>query len=78
MKYAFLTTLIPAQMAEEVRQKSTHNMQDAANALQWNIYNGLCSNIDERITIFNVLPIGSFPQYYKDPFEYTKGKGCNG
>ena len=68
MKYAFLTTLIPAQMAEEVRQKSTHNMQDAANALQWNIYNGLCSNIDERITIFNVLPIGSFPQYYKDPF----------
>ena len=68
MKYAFLTTLVPHQAEEEIYGLSKRNMQDAANALQWNIYNGLCRNIDEEIRIFNVLPIGSFPQYYKKPF----------
>lgn len=65
MKYAFLTTLIPKQFEEEIRLYSRRNMQDAANALQWNIYEGLCLNLGEEIKIMNVLPIGSFPQYYK-------------
>lgn len=68
MKYAFLTTLIPKQMEQEVAKHSTYNMQAAANALQWHIYEGLCSNYREGIKLFNVLPIGSFPQYYSKPF----------
>ncbi len=43
-------------------------MQDAANALQWHIYEGFCANISESIRLFNVLPIGSFPQHYAKPF----------
>ena len=68
MKYAFLTILIPPQIEDKVHSLSKRNMQDAANALQWNIYNGLCENIGQEIRIFNLLPIGSFPQYYKEPF----------
>ncbi|MBO7309822.1 MAG: glycosyltransferase family 4 protein, partial [Clostridia bacterium] len=68
MKYAFLTTLIPPSMYDEVLLKSKRNMQDAASALQWHIYNGLRTNLKQEIKIFNVLPIGSFPQYYSDLF----------
>ena len=68
MEYAFLTMLIPKQMAEEVANRSTHNMEDAANALQWHIYEGFCANFQQSITLFNVLPVGSFPQYYSKPF----------
>ena len=68
MEYAFLTMLIPKQMAEEVANRSTYNMQDAANALQWHIYEGFCANFQQPITLFNVLPVGSFPQYYSKPF----------
>ena len=64
----FLTTLIPKEMYEEIHKKSMYNMQDAANALQWHLYEGLCENYHQNIEILNVLPIGSFPQYYKDAF----------
>ena len=68
MKYAFLTTLVPKQMEDNVAKCSRHNMQDAANALQWHIYEGFCANFNEEIKLLNVLPIGSFPQYYSKPF----------
>lgn len=68
MQYAFLTRLIPEQLEECVDRCSKNNMQDAANALQWHIYNGLCKNLNSEIQIINLLPIGSFPQYYKKPF----------
>lgn len=81
MKYAFLTMLVPKQMEQEVKSQSTYNMQDAANALQWHIYEGLSANLPEGVRIFNVLPIGSFPQYYtkafvkKTMFDAGKSKG---
>ena len=68
MKYAFLTMLIPHQLKDETRERSKNNMQDAASALQWHIYEGLCANIEESIKLFNILPVGSFPQYYSRPF----------
>ena len=62
----FLTMMIPDAMKEEVAQKSSHNMQDAADALEKHIYEGLCANFGFEPHIVNVLPIDSFPQYYKD------------
>lgn len=64
----FLTTLIPDNMYSQVSEKSTYNMQDASNALQWHIHEGLCANYQQDIEILNVLPVGSFPQYYSDAF----------
>lgn len=68
MKYAFLSTLIPDDLQKEVAKLSSNNMQDAANALQWHIYNGLCKNLNEKVELINILPIGSYPQYYKKAF----------
>ena len=68
VEIAFLTKLIPHELEEEVRKKSIRSMQDAANALQWHLYNGLTSNTETPIHIFNVLPIDSYPQNYKDAF----------
>ena len=70
-RICFLTKLIPTELYENVLVKSKNNMQDAANALQWHIYEGLCENYGDQVTIINTLPIGSFPQYYSDPFVTT-------
>lgn len=68
MNFAFLGKMIPDSIANAVSAYSKNNMQEAANALQWHIYNGLCQNIGAGIHIINVLPIGSFPKYYKRAF----------
>lgn len=64
----FLSFLIPKDVEETIRLKSMSNMQDAANALQWHIYEGLCDNLSKSIDIVNLMPLGSFPQYFADPF----------
>lgn len=66
MNVTYLTMMIPDGMKEEVAQKSSHNMQDAADALEKHIYEGLCASFGFEPHIVNVLPIDSFPQYYKD------------
>lgn len=68
MKYAFLTMLFPEDLRQEVDYNSKRNMQDAANVLQHNIFSGLKANIDNEISVFNVMPVGSFPQYYRKAF----------
>lgn len=65
MEYAMLSTLIPQQMYDQVIADSKGSMQDAANALQWNLYRGLCENLGRQIPLFNILPVGSYPQYYR-------------
>lgn len=66
MDVTYLTMMIPDAMKGEVAQKSSHNMQDASDALEKHIYEGLCANFGLEPHIVNVLPIDSFPQYYKD------------
>lgn len=66
--FLFLSLMIPKEIEEQVRKKSKNNMQDAANALQWHIYDGLCANLSKGIDVINVVPVGSFPQYYSEPF----------
>lgn len=68
MNYAFVSMLIPENMSSKLYNISKRNMQDAANALQWHIYNGLSQNLNEKISMINTLPVGSFPQYCKDAF----------
>ena len=65
INYGFLSLLIPKEKEKEIILYSKQTMQDAANSLQWHIYNGLVTNLKKPIKIFNILPIGSFPQYYK-------------
>ena len=72
MNYAFLGRMIPTDFEEEVKKLSVNNMQDAANAFQWHLYDGLCENLNKGVSLINVLPIGSYPQYYKRPFVEKK------
>lgn len=62
----FLTMMIPDALKEEVALKSSHNMQDAADALEKHIYEGLSENLHTEPHVVNILPIDSFPQYYKE------------
>lgn len=68
MSITFLSELIPPNIKEEVRKNSVNYMMDAGNSLQWNIHQGLENNTGAEIHIINLLPIGSYPQYYKKAF----------
>lgn len=68
MEYGMVSILIPQEFEENFHKLTRKTMQDAANALQWNIYRGLCANLGAEIPLFNLLPCDSFPQYYKRPF----------
>lgn len=68
MEYAMVSVLIPKEYEDNFHKFTKNTMQDAANALQWNIYRGLCSNLGEEMPLFNLLPCDSYPQYYKYPF----------
>jgi len=50
----------------EIKSKMKTGMQDAANALQWNIIDGLEANDCGRIKILNYLPVDSYPRGFTD------------
>lgn len=68
MEYGMVSVLIPKEYETEFRACAKNTMQDAANALQWNLYNGLCENFGQKIPLFNLIPCDSFPQHYRRPF----------
>lgn len=68
MEYGMVSILIPKEYETAFRKDAKNTMQDAANALQWNIYQGLCKNLGVKIRLFNLLPCGSYPQYCKKAF----------
>ena len=68
MQILFMSNLYPKENEDEIRSKMRFNMYDAANVLQWNIINGLVENNVEHLSLVNLLPVDSWPQYFKDPF----------
>lgn len=67
-EYIFLSLMVPQKMADEVKQNSSNNMADAANALEHNLMEGFTANLPTPPKVINALPIGSYPQYYKKAF----------
>lgn len=62
----FLSNTVPPQMRKEVDQKNKDTMQVAAIAFQDKIIGGLEKNIGKPVTLFNMIPVSSFPKYYVD------------
>lgn len=62
----FLGRLFPREKEVEIKAKMKTGMQDAANALQWNIIEGLDANECGKIKIINYLPVDSYPRGYTD------------
>lgn len=62
----FLGGLFPKEKESEIIKKSIDYIQNAANALQWNLIEGIDSNLNHPVCIVNTLYIGSYPKHYKD------------
>jgi glycosyltransferase involved in cell wall biosynthesis len=62
----FLGGVFTKEKCNEIYTKSKGNIQYAADALQWNIINGLEENLNRPINIVNTLFVGSFPKLYGD------------
>ncbi|NLA73843.1 MAG: glycosyltransferase [Clostridiales bacterium] len=62
----FLSQLLPKEKETEIKRKIKYGMPDAANALQWNIIDGLEANDCGKMKILNYLPVGSYPNSYTD------------
>lgn len=61
----FLGGLFPKELEKEVIVNSKGNIQSAANNLQWSLLDGFNKNLKSKITVFNLMFIGSFPLKYK-------------
>lgn len=62
----FLSVLVPKEMQAEVYEKNIGTAQVAGTAFQEKIIKGLEDNIGKTVTICNLLPVSSFPRYYRD------------
>lgn len=71
MDITFLGGLFPEEIESEILRNSIGNIENAANALQWNLIRGLEVNNDKPINIINSLYIGSYPKKYKKAFIKT-------
>ena len=71
MNLLVMSNLYPKEREQEVRSKMRYDMYDAANGLQWNILRGLNQNGVSDLTVYNLLPVDSFPSNY--PEWYVKG-----
>lgn len=64
----FLGKLFPKDIESDIKSKMKSGMQDAANALQWNIIDGLDANGCGTIKILDWLPVNSYPKGYTDKY----------
>ena len=64
----FLGKLFPREREQEIKGKMKTGLQDAANALQWNLIDGMEENDIGRIKVINYLPIDAYPNGYTDKF----------
>ena len=64
----FLGRLFPREKEHEIKSKMKTGLQDAANALQWNLIDGMEENCIGRLRIINYLPVDAYPNGYTDKF----------
>lgn len=64
----FLGRLFPREKEQEIKGKMKTGLQDAANALQWNIIDGFEENDFGTMRIVNYLPVDAYPNGYADMF----------
>lgn len=68
MRYTFLTSLVPREWEERIKACSKNTLWESSSNLGWSLYEGMAEKLHERLTIYNVLPVGSYPQYYTKMF----------
>lgn len=74
----FLGPLFIKTEEQVIREKSRNKaVQNQANAFQWNCIDGFIAN-GKRVQVFNVLPVGTFPNAYNQLYLPTKRWEYNG
>lgn len=60
-----LGPLFPEEREGEILRASRRGISNAANTFQWNLIKGIQANTDERLTVINALPVGTWPKNYR-------------
>ena len=56
----------------EIFKNTIGSVSNAANTYQWNLIDGLKEVLNEKLSIINVLPVGTYPKRYKKLFLPTR------
>lgn len=68
----FLGCLFDRMQEKELQSLSKVGISNAVNTFQWALINGLNQHMDIPVSIYNVLPVGVFPNQYKKLILPTK------
>lgn len=60
----YLGPLVRREQTTEIQKNMRSKHSNASNSFQWNIIDGLCANLDGGISVFNALPVGTWPRGY--------------
>lgn len=66
MNIVFLSRTIPDEFKEEVFKKQIGSMPSAAVAYQKKIIDGIEKNTEKAVSLFNLMPVYSYPRNYRD------------
>lgn len=66
MKILFLGLLYKREDEDKLLLRSKRGLQGAVNTFQWNLIDGFDQILEDPIRIFTSLPVGTYPQYYKN------------
>ena len=66
MDILFLGCLFKKNEEHLLLLKSKTGLQSQANAYQWALINGLDNQLKKPISIINVIPVGTYPNYFTD------------
>ncbi len=72
MNIVFLSRTIPDEFKEEVFKKQIGSMPSAAVAFQKKLVGGIENNIGKPVSLFNLMPVYSYPRNYRDVFVKAK------
>ena len=72
MKILFLGCLFDEKEENDLLKESKIGLPGAVNTYQWNLIKGLDKVLKTPVDIVNVLPVGTYPKYFKNLILKTK------
>lgn len=60
----FIGPLFRREQTTDIQKNMRIKHSNASNSFQWNIIDGLCANLNHGISVFNALPVGTWPRGY--------------
>lgn len=61
----YIGPLFRREQALEIEKNTKRRHSLAANGFQWNILDGLCASLGQGVSVFNALPVGTWPKNYR-------------